>query len=196
VLVGKLTERREAGIVRRNCAELLPVVGLRSDAALAALTRALDDPYWEVRAETARALAVLADESAELETQLLGRLGRERNPEVRAALAEALGALGIGRKAFDVLVRLARDDAWLARHQASIALAEMGVRHPDFAEEATEVIRGLDLLAEGTATTSVFRQHILELAQLTAKGRPFPSREALRRRYFHLKHGWLKKKTR
>ena len=192
-LVAKLLEASEAGIIRRNCAELLPDVGLRAPDVIDALRRALRDRYWEVRAESARALAQLSDESPELERELLSLLARENNMEVRAALAQALGGLGVTRGAFDALAGLARREPWLVRHQASVALAEMGARRPDLAEDAAEAIRSLDLLAEGTATTSVFRQNVLELAELTAKGRPFPSPESMRRRYFHLKRGWLRR---
>ena len=192
-LVARLLACGEAGIIRRNCAEALTHIRLRRPDVIDALRRALCDPYWEVRAESARALAELAGESPELEGELLAVLAREKNLEVRAALAQALGGLGAGREAFDVLVELARRDPWLVRHQASVALAEMGARRPDLAEDAAAAIQSLDLLAEGTATTSVFRQGVLELAELTARGRPFPPPESLRRRYFHLKRGWLRK---
>ena len=191
-LVAKLIERGEAGIIRRNCAELLPRVDLRTPGVIRALRGALRDRYWEVRAEAARALAELAEGSPELERALLDVLGREQNLEAEAAVAQALGALGVSREAFDVLAELAAEGPWLVRHQAAVALAEMGARRPDLDEDAAEIIRGLDLLAEGTATRSVFRQRILELAELTRKGRPFPSAGSLRRRYFHLKRGWLR----
>ncbi len=192
-LVAKLSERGEAGIVRRNAAELLGTIGPTTAEAVAALRAALRDGYWEVRAEAARALAEVCEESAGLEHELLSVLAHERNLEVRAALAQALGGLAVEREGFDALARLAARDVWLVRHQAAVALVEMGARRPEFAEEAGHVIRGLDLLAEGTATTSVFRKHILELGGLTAAGRPFPSPESMRRRYFRLKRGWLKK---
>lgn len=192
-LIERLLDRGEAGILRRNCAELLPSIPLRNPRAVEALFRVLDDPYWEVRAEAARALARLADESADAEARLLGRLAREHNFEARAAIAEALGALGTGRGAFDALAQMAAEGPWLLRHQAAVALLELAARHPAFAQDAAAVIRGLDLLAEGTATSSVFRQTMLELAELTAEGRPFPSPGLLRRRYLYLKHGWLRR---
>ncbi len=192
VLAEKLAEPCEAGIVRRNCAELLPVVGLRTPQVVRALRRALRDAYWEVRAEAARALSELCEGSAELEGELLSLLAVEKNLEVRVAVVQALGGLGVSRDAFGALAGLAAGGRWLVRHQASVALAEMGARRPDLAEDAADVIRNLDLLAEGTATTSVFRRHILELVDLTAGGRPFPSAASLRRRYLHLKQGWLK----
>ena len=192
-LVAGLIQRDEAGIIRRNCAELLPVTGLNTPEAIAALRRALDDPYWEVRAEAARALGTLCTESPELEDELLDRLAVERDLEVRAAVAEALGAVAVTRRALEALARLADDGPWLVRHQAAVALVEMGARRADFAEEAAAMIRRLDLLAEGSATKSVFRQRILELTELTAEDRPFPSPESARRRYFHLKKGWLGK---
>ncbi len=192
--VGRLLDRGEAGILRRNCAELIPAVGLRSPDIIDALRRALSDPYWEVRSEAAHALAQLAGESAELEHELLALLGRERNLEVRASVAQALGAVATSRAAVDALAEIAADDKWLVRHQAAVALIEMGGRRPEFAGEAADVIGRLDLLAEGAATTSVFRQHVLELAELTARGRPYPTTDAMKRRYMHLKHGWLRKK--
>jgi len=192
VLVEKLTEAGESGIVKRNCAELLPFTGQNGAGVVEALRRALRDRYWEARAEAARALAVLAGDSAELELELLGLLEGERNMEARAGLVQALGALGMGRSAFDRLAELAGESSWLVRHQAAVALAELGARHPEFAADASEVIGRLDLLAEGAATQSVFRQRILELARLTGDGRPFPTADALRKRYFHLKWGWLR----
>ncbi len=192
-LVVKLVERDEAGIVRRNCAEMLPTVGLRTPEAVAALCQALGDWYWEVRAEAARALALLCEESSELEHKLLDALAEEENIEVRASIAQALGRIAVGQSGFDALAALASEGPWLVRHQAAIAVLEMGARRMDLDEAAADLIRRLDLLAEGAATKSVFRQSILELADLTARGRPFPSPESLRRRYFHLKQGWLRR---
>jgi len=192
VLAKKLAERDEAGIIRRNCAELLLGLGLREFEVVTALRGALDDPYWEARAEAARALAALADPSAELERELLGRLREERNLEVRAALAQALGGLAAGREAFEAVAALADEGPWLVRHQAAVALVEMAARHPAFGEETAAALRRLDLLAEGTATTSVFKQRMLELAGLAADGRALPPPEAIRGRYFHLKRGWLR----
>ncbi len=192
-LPAALLDAGESGIIRRNCAEALLDIGRPEPDVVAALRAALRDPYWEVRAEAARALAALAEPSPDLETELLAALAREKDLEARAALAEALGGLAEGREAFDALAELARRESWLVRHQASVALAEMGARRPDLAEDAAAVILALDLLAEGSATTSVFRQRVLELMELTGRGRPFPSPESLRRRYFHLKRGWLRK---
>ncbi len=192
-IVVRLVERGEAGIIRRNCAEAVTDIQLCEPEVIEALRRGLRDPYWEVRAESARALAVVAEESHELEQELLSALEREKNLEVRASLAQALGGLGLSGDTFDALAGLARGEVWVVRHQASVALAELGARRHDLAENAAAAIQDLDLLAEGTATTSVFRQGVLELAELTAKGRPFPSPESLRRRYFHLKRGWLRK---
>ncbi len=192
VLLDKLADRSEAPIIRRNCAERIPTVEIDPERAIPALRQALGDPYWETRAEAARALARAADASPELEADLLAALEGERNQETKAGLAEALGRLAVSRAGFDRLAELANGGPWLVRHQAAVALLEMGARRPEFAREAAEVVRRLDLLAEGAATRSVFRDRMLELAALTQEGRPFPSPELLRKRYFHLQEGWLK----
>jgi HEAT repeat protein len=187
-----LLDRSEAGIVRRNCAEMLGCYGHRSAALTQSLTAALADPYWEVRAEAARALARLCDEDGTVEHALLKRLAREKDMEAQAAFVEALGAVAVMQETFDRLAERAVEGPWLVRHQSAVAVAEMAARRPEFAQQAIALIGRLDLLAEGTVTRSVFRQSILQLAEHTRQSQAFPTRDELRLRYFHLKNGWLK----
>lgn len=192
LLIATLADRTEAGIARRNCAELVLALRLRSPDAIRVLRQGLHDRYWEVRAESAHALAELADESAELERELLDVLRCEDNVEAAGSMAEALGGIGASREAFEALVALAEEGPWLVRYQAAVALAEMAARQAGLAADAVRALRRLDLLTEGTATTSVFQQRVLELIELTGDGRPFPTADSLRARYLHLKKGWLK----
>jgi HEAT repeat protein len=191
VLTAALLDRAEVGIVRRNAAEMLIVAGRRSLEITDALRRALIDPYWEVRAESARALARLAVPSEATEQAILARLAADRNVEARAGLVEALGALGSTDAAFGLLVALAQEGPWLVRHQAAVAMVEMATRREEFAPDAAETLRRLDLLAEGTVTTSVFRRHILELTALITDAHTLPPPDRVRSRYLHLKQGWL-----
>lgn len=192
VLVEKLCDRNEAGILRRNCAEM--VYNLRLASAADALRAALHDGYWEVRAEAARALSAIVEPSPELETELRVMLIKNGNFEARAAAAQALGKLGMTRETFDALAKVSNNDIWLLRYQTTTALVEMAARLPDFAAEASKIIHELDMLADGVRTISVYRQHILDLMRLTDPANKFPSPETLRSRYLHMKTGWLKER--
>jgi UDP-N-acetylglucosamine--N-acetylmuramyl-(pentapeptide) pyrophosphoryl-undecaprenol N-acetylglucosamine transferase len=192
VLAEAVVDRREVGIVRRNAAEMLRQVDRRSRKITGALREALSDPYWEVRAEAARALARLAVPSEATEQALLDRLTVDGNFEARAGLVEALGALGTSDEAFARLVALVEEGPWLVRHQAAVAMVEMAARRREHADDAARVLRELDLLSEGTVTTSVFRRHILELIALTQDGRTLPAPDVIRKEYLHLKQGWLR----
>ncbi len=121
-LLGALADRAEAGIVRRNAAEAIAQLGLRTAPARGALVRALGDPYWEVRSEAATALAALFPPAEDLEAALLralfgprgGRRIREANFEARMALALALGHLGLSEvKAGRLTLKATSGDATL-----------------------------------------------------------------------------------
>jgi HEAT repeat protein len=209
VLLEKLLDADEAGIVRRNAAELLAKWGERTEQVEAALCAALDDPYWEVRSEAALALAALAQPGGIAEHKLVQRLygaqhngfapadadppprqARERSFEVRACLAEALGAIGQTDKAFAALQALAADPQWLVRFQAAVALAEFSARLPEYHDRALQTIIRVDHLCSGALPMFVFPRRIGRLINdlREGQGRTDPTR--LRRQYIHLKQGW------
>lgn len=208
VLPEKLLDGDEAGIVRRNAAELLADWGKHTPQVEAALCAALDDGYWEVRSQAARALAVLALPGGLPEDRLLQRLYgsngngngngsaghrrplRERHFEVRACLAEALGALGESERAFTALQDLADDGEWLVRFQAAVALAEFAARRPEYHDRALECVRLVDHLSCGALPLFVFPRRMGKLIDELRRGPGVLDPAVLRRRYIRLKQGW------
>jgi HEAT repeat protein len=201
-LLATLGDRSEAGIVRRNAAEMLPRIGLRTDAARQALLAALDDSYWEVRTEAARALAALFEPDEELEQALLvrlygspdpapGRAGpREGNFEVRMAIAEGLGRLGRSRTAFAALNDLADDDSWLVRCQAAVGLTQLAHRRPELRAETRERVLAIDRLSEGAVSYFVHRDILSRALQALRKGPDAVPEAALDDLYLSPKAGW------
>ncbi len=197
-LLGALADRAEAGIVRRNAAEAIAQLGLRTAPARGALVRALGDPYWEVRSEAATALAALFPPAEDLEAALLralfgprgGRRIREANFEARMALALALGHLGLSRAAFDALRALAGDDSWLVRSQAAVALAHFAGRLPDLFPEARACIERVDRLSEGCVSYFIHREVLDVVLRAVAEGPQGLTAERLASRYLCPKAGW------
>ena len=199
-LLGALTDRSEAGIVRRNAAEGAASLGLCTAPARAALVRALGDPYWEVRAEAAAALAALFPPAEDLELALLHTLHgprpqgapriREANFEVRMACALALGHLGLSRAAFDALCALADDDSWQVRSQAAVAIAHFVGRHPDLLPEAQECLEKVDRLSEGCVSYFIHREVLDGVFRAVAEGPQALTAERLGPRYLCPKDGW------
>ena len=199
-LVEKLADRSEAGIVRRNAAEAVAQLGLGTPEVRAALLAALGDPYWEARAAAATALATLFPPDEGLERALLGvlygperrgrRTVREDNFEVRMACARALAALGGSDTAFDALLELARDDIWLVRSQAAVAIAHFAARHPDLHARAREELRGLDRLSEGAVSYFVHREILNHVLRAIHKGPQAVPPEELCHLYLNPKAGW------
>jgi len=200
LLIQKLTDRREAGIVRRNAAEAVARVGLDTDAALSALRKALGDPYWEVRSEAARALARLFPPSEPLEQDLLGALyGHERNGrhavaednfEVRMALVEALGCLGVRAEAFDALVGLTDDENWLVRSQAAVAVGQFAARHPAFFRQARALLLDVDRQSEGAISYFVHRDVLSHTLRIVHRGPGAAQPDEFRDLYLSPKAGW------
>jgi hypothetical protein len=197
-IVEKLSDRSEAGIVRRNAAEALARLHLDTDAVREALVRALTDPYWEARSEAARALAVLFPPDGLLEAALLhmllrpSRKGRRRfddNFEVRMAVAHALGHLGVSRVAFETLTELGADDSWPVRSQAAIAIAHLAARRPEFQADAREVLLALDRHSEGAVPYFVHRELLSHALRSVHRG-PAADPEAVRAHYLNPKAGW------
>ncbi|MBN1420702.1 MAG: HEAT repeat domain-containing protein [Planctomycetes bacterium] len=179
-------DRAEAGIVRRNAAQALGAIRAARPAALEALIAALEDPYWEVRAQAAMALAAIVaagrgsedavdpEGIARIEGVLLAVLRRgrrgERSFEVRAAIARALGAAGGADESFAAIESLAADPSWIVRHQAAVALAEVAARDPRRRERVAAILDRMDLSSEGTLSYSLLQEEIERLRRAAADG--------------------------
>lgn len=121
----------QVGFVRRNAFVALARLGVVDAGVEAALLAGLADPYWEVRAEAARAAASFAGRlgrHAEVVAALVKGLA-DRNLEAASAAAEALGALGNEGEALPALLALADHRFWKVRAAALrgvLALVERG----------------------------------------------------------------------
>lgn len=110
----------QTGFVRRNAYTALGRLGVVDERVEAALLAGLSDPYWEVRAETARTAARFAGRlarRAEVVGALVSGLS-DRNLEAAAAAAEALGAIGGEADALPALLRLSDYRFWKVRAAA------------------------------------------------------------------------------
>jgi UDP-N-acetylglucosamine--N-acetylmuramyl-(pentapeptide) pyrophosphoryl-undecaprenol N-acetylglucosamine transferase len=113
---------REVGFVRRNAVTALVRMGQVTDEVEEALLAALADPYFEVRAEAARAVSVLGARFSEAgrcrAAEALARAVRDRWLEVAVASATALGAVGCAAVALPALRDLAGHRYWMVRSAA------------------------------------------------------------------------------
>lgn len=121
----------QVGFLRRNAFAALARLGVVDAGVEEALLAGLRDPYWEVRAEAARAAARFAGRLArrdEIVSALVARLA-DANLEATAAAAEALGVLGSERDALPALLALADYRFWKVRAAALkgvLSLVERG----------------------------------------------------------------------
>jgi len=121
----------QVGFIRRNIMTALGRLGEVSPEIEAALLAALEDPYFEVRAEAARTAALLADRLSDRSGMVAGlrRLLPDRWLEVAAAAAHALGKVGQAHDALPALLALRDARFWRLRAAALeglLALVERG----------------------------------------------------------------------
>jgi len=202
-----VTDRREAGIIKRNAAEVLGARGRRDSETVRALVAALRDPYWEVRSQSALALWHLCrpedgvDEPlyellfGSKHSEVLGRpviyvdeYLREKSFEVRGCAAQALGGVGRGERAFRALVALTTDDKWLVRNQAAVALAEFAAREREFYRSALGWVERLDVVCDGSISIFPIRESVNHLTSLLRSGEP--DQAQIRGLYLQLMAGW------
>ena len=178
-----LVDGREAGIVKRNSADVLGLRGGRDRETIDALVSALKDSYWEVRSRSALALWRLCGPEDGVDEPLYELLFgsehsevlkrpviyvdeylTEKSFEVRGYAAQALGSVGRGEKAFRALVALTTDASWVVRNQR------------------------LDVVCDGSISIFPIRQSVNRLAALLRSGEP--DQAQIRELYFHLMEGW------
>jgi UDP-N-acetylglucosamine--N-acetylmuramyl-(pentapeptide) pyrophosphoryl-undecaprenol N-acetylglucosamine transferase len=112
----------QVGFIRRNALNAIARLGVVTPAIEACLSAALEDPYFEARAEACRTITALdrylsPAGRARLIAGLVGLL-RDRWIEVAAAAAEALGHVGGPQEARPALVALQDHKFWLVRAAA------------------------------------------------------------------------------
>lgn len=119
----------QVGFIRRNALTAIARLGQCSTDVEAVLEEALTDPYYEARAEAARAVAALDRAlSEDARTRLVAALiARLRDPwlEVAAAAAEALGRVGRRDTALQALIDLQHHRYWMVRSAGLRALTSM-----------------------------------------------------------------------
>ena len=123
----------QVGFIRRNAIAAIARLGVVTPEVEQALAAALDDPYYEARAEACRAVTALdrglsPEGRARLVAGLI-RLLRDRWVEVIAAAAEALGHVGGPGDARPALVALWDQKFWVVRAaglRGLLALVERG----------------------------------------------------------------------
>jgi UDP-N-acetylglucosamine--N-acetylmuramyl-(pentapeptide) pyrophosphoryl-undecaprenol N-acetylglucosamine transferase len=123
----------QVGFIRRNALATIARLGIVTPEVEAVLASALDDPYYEARAEACRSITALdRDLSADGRSHLINgliRLLADRWLEVAAAAAEALGHVGGPDDARPALVAQQDHKYWLVRAAALrglLALVERG----------------------------------------------------------------------
>ena len=203
LLINKVRNGSEAGIVVRNAVSAIRRLGLSTTEAEHALRRALDADYWEVRCEAVRALAELFEPTALRTNMFLHALRprpngngalhfNERNFEVRAAVAAALGGCNRHETVLPVLQTLAADSHWLVRHQSAVGMVELGCRRPEVFLQMQESLNSIDMLSEGCRSDFPFAQTVASLRKVLQKGPPADPL-AVRRFYIDLNRGWNRK---
>jgi HEAT repeat protein len=108
---------------RYHAARALARLGEDAAPAVSALAAALRDDDWEVRTESLRALSNAGSAASAALPGIVGVLGQDADPQVRAAAAWALGALGPAPGAADALRRALSDPAAEVRRAAGAVLA-------------------------------------------------------------------------
>jgi UDP-N-acetylglucosamine--N-acetylmuramyl-(pentapeptide) pyrophosphoryl-undecaprenol N-acetylglucosamine transferase len=123
----------QVGFIRRNAITTVARLGVVTPEVEQALAAALEDPYYEARAEACRAVTRLdRDLSSGARARLVSgiiRLLRDRWVEVIAAAAEALGHVGGSDDARPALVALRNQKFWMVRAaglRGLLALVERG----------------------------------------------------------------------
>lgn len=163
-LITRLLNPSEPGFIRRNSAIALRRLEHRDSAVLKALRDGLDDPYWEVRTESALGLMQYADPDSELADLLIRRIYRnppdsmnsypivrplriyrEKNFEVRAALLRALGSVLDDTQKLRALEIPLMDDLWKVREAALEAYVRAALRLNVDDQKIQDTLSGLDL---------------------------------------------------
>lgn len=118
---------QQVGFIRRNILTALQIIGRWSPEVEAAVFRALDDGYYEVRAQAARTMGYFAsrlDQRRAVSDRLL-ELTADSSFEVVVEAALALGVVGDSVRVAEVLLGLKEHHYWQVRDAALRAVASL-----------------------------------------------------------------------
>lgn len=147
------------GVLRVRCAAVRALGRLERPALVPELALSLSAASSEVRAEAAHSLAQAAGQdlaaSASARAALLARLPAEHDPEVRAAVCEALGRLAVeGVEDMEAIERVLRDETARVAVREGMAVSPasplVGIRigwgstRPTATASAVGALRGLE----------------------------------------------------
>ncbi|ROQ90858.1 UDP-N-acetylglucosamine--N-acetylmuramyl-(pentapeptide) pyrophosphoryl-undecaprenol N-acetylglucosamine transferase [Desulfosoma caldarium] len=116
---------RQVGFIRRNAVHALMVMNRMDPLVEEAIMAAMEDPYYEVRAQACRAVSHFGKYLAGKESWLKAVLEKleDRCFEVKVEAARALGEVGTDGRAMEALLNLGEAFHWQVRNAAL-----MGVR--------------------------------------------------------------------
>jgi len=203
-LINKVRNNGDAGIVTRNALAAIRSLGLNDSETEAAVVRALAAKYWEAKCEALRTLAENFEASPERLRAVFDTIGpvpdasapvafREKNFEVRAAAAAALGK-ACSPAALPVLKALAADSHWLVRHQAAVALVEIGCNNLDMAAEAANELDSIDIISDGCRADFLLAETVAELRKIAADGLIHTHSSEIRKLYVDFQKGWNRRR--
>jgi HEAT repeat protein len=206
VLIEKVRSGADVGIITRNSIAAIRRLGLRTPEVENALRGALSHRYWEVRCEAARALSELFEPSPERTALMVNVLhlkadGKavvfvaEKNFEIRAAVAVALGRAGEPDASLLALELLADDPHWLVRHQAAVALAEISCRDGAVAGRAAAVLENIDALSDGCRSDFPLPKAMASLRKIILNGAADTQPARIRKHYINMQRGWNRNKA-
>ncbi|RMF92904.1 MAG: hypothetical protein D6734_11210 [Candidatus Schekmanbacteria bacterium] len=163
LLVEKLLDDNEVGFVKRNSAIAIRQIGVAQDDVKKALINAVGDKYWETRAESIKTLAKLYKNDEEafyvISKSLIpfdsdkdnsnsflsyNKKIKEKNFEVRAAIAQSMEYFLDLEASLGVLGILLDDESWVVRAAALNSLKKMD-KIPEILKKKVEK---LDLTCE------------------------------------------------
>jgi UDP-N-acetylglucosamine--N-acetylmuramyl-(pentapeptide) pyrophosphoryl-undecaprenol N-acetylglucosamine transferase len=121
---------RQVGFIRRNILVSLQILNKWGPEVEARVFEALDDNYYEVRAQAASTMAHFAQKILQKQavTEKLLNLIRDRSFEVAREVALALGAIGENREVAEALLGLKEHHYWQVREAALRAVTDLAQR--------------------------------------------------------------------
>ncbi|MBN1296579.1 hypothetical protein JXA80_07340 [bacterium] len=182
-LVQFLENRSQPGFIRRNSAAALREIGACEPGVFLA---GLDDPYWEVRTESAFGLQCCGSPDPHLARTLIAklyrkppdrlsgypllrpsRIYREKNFEVRSALLHALGTAATSEADLRAIEIPMQDDIWKVRVAALEAFVSAAGRLGLDQERMASVMSSIDLTCTEFIPTFPIRETYNTLAKIS-----------------------------